>query len=59
MFSVATLAELKFEDLPDTLFNKLTDTVKGIFSRKQADDDARFSDVHEAVTVGAGQPLRH
>ncbi|TNV19696.1 GPO family capsid scaffolding protein [Buttiauxella sp. B2] len=51
LISVATLAELEFEDQPDTLFNKLTDTVKGIFSRKQADDDARFSDVHEAVTV--------
>ncbi|TNV11601.1 GPO family capsid scaffolding protein [Buttiauxella sp. B2] len=51
LFSVATLAELVFEDQSDTLFTKLTDTVKGIFSRKQADDDARFSDVHEAVTV--------
>ncbi|MCP2005003.1 UNVERIFIED_ORG: hypothetical protein J2Y78_003543 [Buttiauxella agrestis ATCC 33320] len=51
LISVATLAELEFEDQPDTLLTKLTDTVKGIFSRKQADDDARFSDVHEAVTV--------
>ncbi|HKN04043.1 MAG TPA: GPO family capsid scaffolding protein [Buttiauxella sp.] len=51
LFSVATLAELEFEDQPDTLLTKLTDTVKGIFSRKQADDDARFNDVHEAVTV--------
>lgn len=51
LISVATLAELEFEDQPDTLLNKLTDTVKGIFSRKQADDDARFNDVHEAVTV--------
>jgi hypothetical protein len=33
---------------------KLTDTVKGIFSRKQASDDARFADVHEAVTTIAG-----
>ena len=51
LFSVATLAELEFEDQPDTLLTKLTDTVKGIFSRKQADDDARFNDVHKAVTV--------
>ncbi|MEB1054829.1 GPO family capsid scaffolding protein [Citrobacter portucalensis] len=50
-FSVATLAELEFEDLPDTLLTKLSDTVKGIFSRKQTDDDARFGDVHEAVTA--------
>ncbi|MDM3122710.1 GPO family capsid scaffolding protein [Citrobacter sp. Cf125] len=51
LFSVATLAELEFEDLPDTLLTKLSDTVKGIFSRKQTDDDARFSDVCEAVTA--------
>ncbi|MCN2137975.1 GPO family capsid scaffolding protein [Escherichia coli] len=54
-FSVATLAELEFEDQPESLFIKLSDTVKGIFSRKQADDDARFSDVHEAVTAIAEQ----
>lgn len=51
LFSVATLAELEFEDLPDTLLTKISDTVKGIFSRKQTDDDARFGDVHEAVTA--------
>ncbi|EPF6635350.1 GPO family capsid scaffolding protein [Klebsiella pneumoniae] len=51
LFSVATLAELEFEDLPDNLLTKISDTVKGIFSRKQADDDARFGDVHEAVTA--------
>jgi Phage capsid scaffolding protein (GPO) serine peptidase len=50
LFSVATLAELEFEDQPDTLLNKLTDTVKTIFSRKQQSDDVRFADVHEAVT---------
>ena len=50
LFSVATLAELEFEDQPDTLLNKLTDTVRTIFSRKQQSDDARFADVHEAVT---------
>lgn len=51
LFSVATLAELEFEDQPESLFVKLSDTVKGIFSRKQVSDDARFSDVHEAVTA--------
>lgn len=51
LFSVATPAELEFEDVPDTLLNKLTDSVKSIFSRKQTSDDARFSDVHEAVTT--------
>lgn len=50
LFSVATLAALEFEEQPDTLLNKLTDTVKTIFSRKQQSDDARFADVHEAVT---------
>ncbi|QFQ10788.1 GPO family capsid scaffolding protein [Enterobacter sichuanensis] len=51
VFSVASLAELEFEDVPDTMFNSLTDKVKAIFSRKQASDDARFADVHEAVTT--------
>ncbi|EPF0128589.1 GPO family capsid scaffolding protein [Enterobacter hormaechei] len=51
VFSAATLAELEFEDVPDTLLNSLTDKVRAIFSRKQASDDARFADVHEAVTT--------
>lgn len=51
LISVATLAELEFEDQPETVFTKLSDTVKNIFGRKQASDDARFADVHEAVTV--------
>lgn len=51
LFSVATLAELEFEDQPETLLTKVTDTVRSIFSRKQASDDARFSDVREAVTT--------
>lgn len=55
LFSVATFAELEFEDQPDTIITRLSDTVKGIFSRKQASDDARFSDVHEAVTAIAEQ----
>ncbi len=51
LFSVATLAELEFEDIPDTVLNSLTDKVKAIFSRKQVSDDARLADVHEAVTT--------
>lgn len=51
LFSVATLAELEFEDQPETLLTKLTDSVKAIFGRKQQDDDARFADVREAVTA--------
>ncbi|NCH73292.1 GPO family capsid scaffolding protein [Cronobacter dublinensis] len=51
VFSAATLAELEFEDQPETIFTALTDKVKAIFSRKQASDDARFKDVHEAVTT--------
>ena len=55
LFSVATVAALEFEDQPDTILTKLSDTVKGIFSRKQASDDARFGDVREAVTAIAEQ----
>ncbi|HDT5235919.1 TPA: GPO family capsid scaffolding protein [Klebsiella pneumoniae subsp. pneumoniae] len=51
LISVATLAELEFEDLPENVFSALSDKVKSIFSRKQASDDARFQDVHEAVTT--------
>ncbi|MDK1192635.1 GPO family capsid scaffolding protein [Cronobacter dublinensis] len=51
VFSAATLAELEFEDQSETVFTALTDKVKAIFSRKQASDDARFKDVHEAVTT--------
>ncbi|HBT9256085.1 TPA: GPO family capsid scaffolding protein [Klebsiella pneumoniae] len=51
LISVATLAELEFEDLPENVFTALSDKVKTIFSRKQASDNARFQDVHEAVTT--------
>ncbi|HCR5680010.1 GPO family capsid scaffolding protein [Escherichia coli] len=51
VFSAATLAELEFEDVPDTVLNSLADKVKAIFSRKQVSDDARLNDVHEAVTT--------
>ncbi|HCR3029724.1 TPA: GPO family capsid scaffolding protein [Escherichia coli] len=55
VFSVASLATLEFEDVPDTMLNSLTDAVKAIFSRKQSTDDARFDDVHEAVTTVSEQ----
>lgn len=51
LISVATIAELEFEDLPEKMFTALSDKVKSIFSRKQASDDDRFQDVHEAVTT--------
>lgn len=46
---------LEFEEQPDSLLTNLTERVKGMFSRKQASDDARFSDVHDAVTAVAEQ----
>lgn len=49
LISVATPVELEFEDLPETVFTALTEKVKSIFGRKQASDDARLNDVHEAV----------
>ncbi|EFJ7469114.1 GPO family capsid scaffolding protein [Escherichia coli] len=55
LFSVASLAELEFEDVPDTMLNSLTDKVKSIFSRKQVSDDALLADVHEAVTAVSEQ----
>ncbi|HGH3386084.1 TPA: GPO family capsid scaffolding protein [Citrobacter freundii] len=55
LFSVASLAELEFEDVPETMLNSLTDKVKSIFSRKQVSDDARLADVHEAVTAVSEQ----
>ena len=51
LISVATLAELEFEDQAENVFTALSDKVKAIFSRKQASDDDRFQDVHEAVTT--------
>ena len=41
VFSAATLAELEFEDVPDTVLNSLADKVKAIFSRKQVSDDVQ------------------
>jgi hypothetical protein len=51
LFSVATPVELEFDEVPDTLLSSLSEKVKAMFSRKQESDDARFSDMHEAVTA--------
>lgn len=51
-FSAAVEVQLEFEDVAEpgvTLLNR----VKSVFSRKQATDDARFNDVHEAVNAVA------
>ncbi|CAI1149173.1 GPO family capsid scaffolding protein [Serratia ficaria] len=55
LFSAAVLVELEFEEQPEKLLSSLSERVKGMFSRKQASDDARFSDVHDAVTAVAEQ----
>lgn len=53
LFSVARLAVLEFEELPDTLLTSFADKIKGMFSAKQTTDDARFTDVQAAITVVA------
>ncbi|HDL7647141.1 TPA: GPO family capsid scaffolding protein [Yersinia enterocolitica] len=58
LFSAAVEVQLEFEDVAEpgiTLFN----AVKSIFSRKQATDDARFNDVHEAVNAVAEHVQGH
>ncbi|MBG6245585.1 GPO family capsid scaffolding protein [Candidatus Symbiopectobacterium sp. 'North America'] len=50
LFFVTTEVTLEFEDLPDVEPTLLT-RVKALFGRKQSSDDARFNDVHEAVTA--------
>ncbi|CNK63417.1 phage capsid scaffolding protein [Yersinia enterocolitica] len=58
LFSAAVEVQLEFEDVTEpgiTLFN----VVKSIFSRKQATDDARFNDVHEAVNAVAEHVQGH
>lgn len=51
LISAAVEANIEFEDQQEGVLTALTDKVKAIFSRKQADDDARLRDVHEAVTA--------
>ncbi|MFJ5449528.1 GPO family capsid scaffolding protein [Pectobacterium carotovorum] len=54
LFSVATEVTLEFEDLPD-VEPTLLSRIKNLLSGKQSSDDARFTDVHEAVAEVAGQ----
>ncbi|EEP93777.1 Presumed capsid-scaffolding protein [Yersinia aldovae ATCC 35236] len=62
-FSAAVEVQLEFEDVAEPGVTLLS-MVKSVFSRKQATDDARFNDVHEAVNAVAvhvqeqGKPLR-
>ncbi|MBU9832474.1 GPO family capsid scaffolding protein [Rahnella sp. FC061912-K] len=49
LFTVATEALIEFEDAPETA-PSLFALVKQKLSRKQASDDARLADVHEAVS---------
>jgi hypothetical protein len=53
LFSVATLAELVFENQPESAIFSLTGRIKGMFKAKQTSDDARFSDVQGAITIVA------
>ncbi|WP_145598948.1 GPO family capsid scaffolding protein [Yersinia alsatica] len=58
LFSAAVEVQLEFEDVAEpgvTLLNM----VKSVFSRKQATDDARFNDVHEAVNAVAEHVQGH
>lgn len=52
LFSAAVEVQLEFEDVTEpstTLLNR----VMSVFSRKQTSDNARFTDVHEAVNAVA------
>ncbi|HHX4816361.1 TPA: GPO family capsid scaffolding protein [Yersinia enterocolitica] len=51
-FSAAVEVQLEFEDVTEPGVTLLS-MVKSVFSRKQATDDARFNDVHEAVNAVA------
>ncbi|CQR16000.1 V protein bacteriophage 186 [Yersinia mollaretii] len=51
-FSAAVEVQLGFEDVAEPGVTLLS-MVKSVFSRKQATDDARFNDVHEAVNAVA------
>ncbi|MBA5238343.1 GPO family capsid scaffolding protein [Pectobacterium aroidearum] len=54
LFSVATEVTLEFEDLQD-VEPTLLSRIKTLLSRQKSGDDARFSDVHDAVAEVAGQ----
>ncbi len=52
LFSAAVEVQLEFEDVAEPGVS-LLGIVKSVFSRKQATDDARFNDVHDAVNAVA------
>lgn len=54
VFSVATEALIEFEDLADPELT-FAARIKGMFSRKQVNDDARQADMQAAVTAVAEQ----
>ncbi|CNH40450.1 phage capsid scaffolding protein [Yersinia frederiksenii] len=54
LFSVAVEAAIEFEEIPESGISLLS-RVKELFNRKQSSDDARFTDVHAAVTTVAEQ----
>ncbi|WP_313123924.1 GPO family capsid scaffolding protein [Pseudescherichia sp.] len=53
LFTAAEETLFEFEDLPEEK-PSLFASIKALLSRKSADDDARFSDVHQAVEEVAG-----
>ncbi|WP_336855560.1 GPO family capsid scaffolding protein [Pseudescherichia vulneris] len=53
LFTAAEETLFEFEDLPEEKPG-LFASIKALLSRKSADDDARFSDVHQAVEEVAG-----
>lgn len=57
-FSAAVEVQLEFEDVAEPGVTLLS-MVKSVFSRKQATDDARFNDVHEAVNAVALHVQEH
>ena len=45
---------IEFEDVPDQK-NTLFTRIRALFDKKQTSDDARFSDVHQAVELCASE----
>ncbi|MGL5433270.1 MAG: GPO family capsid scaffolding protein, partial [Plesiomonas shigelloides] len=52
LFTVAEETVIEFEDVPDQK-NTLFTRIRALFDKKQTSDDARFSDVHQAVELCA------
>ncbi|EON87825.1 GPO family capsid scaffolding protein [Plesiomonas shigelloides] len=54
LFTVAEETVIEFEDVPDQK-NTLFTRIRALFDKKQTSDDARFSDVHQAVELCASE----